>query len=206
MSEYGCITNTRKFTETVALYQTDMTTSFSGGLVYEYSEEANGYGLVTIDGTTVTDYDNEFAYLKAALANVTDPTDGGNFTTSTVVQDCPPQSDDWDTSPFIGSALPATPSGALKYFVDGAGAGPGLDGAGSQDASGGSSSTASADAGEISTTYTGTTGATSATSSSSSTSSSDSSSAAGRVGSFGMAPIVCGAVVAVSFGLGAALL
>lgn len=121
MSEYGCITNTRTFQETKALYGTNMTKVFSGGLVYEYSEEGNGYGLVTINGDTVTEVGSQFTDLQSAFASVSDPADGGGYSTDGVVQTCPEQSDDWDTSPFVGTALPAMPTAAEKYMQDGAG-------------------------------------------------------------------------------------
>lgn len=41
LSEYGCNINTRKFEEVAALYSTQMTAVYSGGLVYEYSQEAS---------------------------------------------------------------------------------------------------------------------------------------------------------------------
>lgn len=53
LSEYGCNTNTRKFEEVKSLYGTDMTGVYSGGLVYEYSEEGSKYGLVKINGNNV---------------------------------------------------------------------------------------------------------------------------------------------------------
>ncbi|KAF2771528.1 hypothetical protein EJ03DRAFT_325564 [Teratosphaeria nubilosa] len=202
LSEYGCITNTRKFEETSALYTEKMTAVFSGGLVYEYSEESNGYGLVTISGDTVTDYQNQFSYLQAAYANVSNPTDGGGYKTSGVEQSCPDQSDDWDTSPFTGSALPALPSGAEQYMKNGAGAGPGLSGAGSQDASGGSSATASSGAGAVSTTY----GSGASSTGSSSTSSSSAKSAASAVSAMDVTPLVCLVVSIVGMAFGAAIL
>nr|POF17304.1 1,3-beta-glucanosyltransferase gel1 [Quercus suber] len=153
MSEYGCIKNTRTFEETAALYQTDMTSVFSGGLVYQYSEEGAGFGVMTISGSTVTPIGNQFTDLKNELASVSNPTDGGGYSVTSVTQTCPDQSDQWDTSPFTGSALPAMPSGAATYLKSGAGTGPGLSGDGSQDASGGSSSTASSGAGDPTATY-----------------------------------------------------
>jgi len=51
LSEFGCNrVSPRPFTEVEALYSEKMTHVFSGGLVYEYSEEDNEYGLVEIDG------------------------------------------------------------------------------------------------------------------------------------------------------------
>lgn len=203
MSEYGCITNTRKFTETAELYKEEMTKVFSGGLVYEYSQEGNGYGIVTISGNSVSPVGNQFDWLQAALSNASNPTNGGGYTTNGKIQDCPAQQDNWDTSPFTGSALPAMPSGAEKYLKNGAGDGPGLSGDGSQNAGGGSTSTASANAGAVSTTYG------SGASSTGSSGGSSSSSAAGpspRLAPTDMAPMVCGAVVFVSMVFGAVLL
>ncbi|GAD97742.1 1,3-beta-glucanosyltransferase Gel2 [Paecilomyces variotii No. 5] len=62
-SEYGCNKVTpRVFTEVQAIYSEEMTQAISGGLVYEWTQEANNYGLVQInDNNTVTlrvDYDN----------------------------------------------------------------------------------------------------------------------------------------------------
>lgn len=200
MSEYGCITNTRTFKETSELYTTEMTKVFSGGLVYEYSQEGNGYGVVSISGSTVSPVGNQFSYLQSALANATNPTDGGGYTTSSTVQDCPDQSDDWDTSPFTGTALPAMPTGAETYMKNGAGSGPGLTGDGSQDAGDGSSSTAASNAGAVSTTYG------SGASSTGGSSTSKAAANAVQIGRMDFAPLVCGAVVFTSMLCGAILL
>jgi 1,3-beta-glucanosyltransferase GAS3 len=63
MSEYGCRDiRPRIFDETAALYSSKMTPYFSGGVVYEYTEEANDFGLVVLnaDGSAElrVDYDN----------------------------------------------------------------------------------------------------------------------------------------------------
>ncbi|KAJ5159413.1 1-3-beta-glucanosyltransferase gel2 [Penicillium canariense] len=62
-SEYGCNdVKPRVFTEVQALYGVEMTQAFSGGLVYEWTQEANEYGLVQANDngtiTTLIDYDN----------------------------------------------------------------------------------------------------------------------------------------------------
>lgn len=205
MSEYGCITNTRTFKETAELYKEEMTKVFSGGLVYEYSAEGSGYGIVKINGDSVTQVGSQFDDLKSALASVSDPSNGGGYSTDGKVQDCPSQSDDWDTKPFTGTALPAMPSGAEKYMKNGAGDGPGLSGSGSQNAGGGSSGTASANAGAVSTTYGN--GVAKSTSGSGSDSSSSSSAATPmHMARADFAPLMCGVVVLVSMMFGAALL
>ncbi|SCU93840.1 LANO_0E04940g1_1 [Lachancea nothofagi CBS 11611] len=49
-SEFGCNTiSPRSFAEVEALYSTDMINTFSGGLVYEFTQEPNNYGLVAMD-------------------------------------------------------------------------------------------------------------------------------------------------------------
>ncbi|KAL7274605.1 1 3-beta-glucanosyltransferase gel2 [Rhizina undulata] len=62
-SEFGCNTvRPRVFNEIGALYGTQMIGAWSGGLVYEYSQEASDYGLVELSSngtaTLLTDYDN----------------------------------------------------------------------------------------------------------------------------------------------------
>lgn len=79
LSEYGCnkVVSSRPFTEVQAIYSPLMSSVFSGGLVYEYFQYVNKYGLVQLSGDTVTelpDYQN----LKKMLASTSNPTgDGG---------------------------------------------------------------------------------------------------------------------------------
>lgn len=48
-SEFGCNTPApRVFTEVPEIYSDDMNKVFSGGIVYEYAQEANNFGLVNI--------------------------------------------------------------------------------------------------------------------------------------------------------------
>jgi hypothetical protein len=130
MSEFGCITNGRTFQEIGTLYSTNMTGVFSGGLVYEYSQEGNGYGLVTISGNTVTP-NSQFTDLENEYKDTPNPTGNGGAMTSSVASTCPPASDQWDVA---NDNIPATPSAAETYMKNGAGPGPGLNGPGSQTA------------------------------------------------------------------------
>jgi 1,3-beta-glucanosyltransferase GAS5 len=130
-----------------------MTKAVSGGLVYEYSEQGNGYGIVNIQGNSVQIVSQQFNDLKQALASTSDPAGDGGYAANNSPQDCPGKSEEWDISPFSGSALPAMPSGAVQYFKSGAGKGPGLSGSGSQEDGTNSVTTASASAGAVTATY-----------------------------------------------------
>ncbi|KAL7895644.1 glycoside hydrolase family 72 protein [Trichoderma sp. SZMC 28014] len=69
-SEYGCNTPMpRYWNETQAIYGPDMTPVFSGGFVYEYTEEDNNYGLVNITGDTLNIM-GDYNRLKAQLAKI----------------------------------------------------------------------------------------------------------------------------------------
>lgn len=153
LSEYGCITNTRTFGAVAALYNTEMTAVYSGGLVYEYSEEESGYGVVNItsDGKVVEG--DQFNYLKTALAGTPPPSGDGGYNSTSSASVCPSKSSSWNVT---NDALPAMPAKASDYLKNGAGKGPGLDGAGSQWASGaGVQSTGTATAGSGQATVTG---------------------------------------------------
>ena len=75
-SEFGCnVVRPRIFTEVEALYNENMSQAFSGGLVYEYSQQSNDYGLVKLDDngavTLLEDYDNlQKQYLKVDMDRV----------------------------------------------------------------------------------------------------------------------------------------
>lgn len=143
LSEYGCITNGRDFGEVAALMSDEMTSVYSGGLVYEYSEEGSGYGLVSIDGDKVSTKSGFVAY-STALASNPAPSGDGGFTKTTNSAACPSADSNWLVS---DTSLPAIPTGAVKYLSKGAGTGPGLTGDGSQDAGGTSSGDASSGSG-----------------------------------------------------------
>lgn len=62
-SEFGCnLVQPRTFGEIGAIYSQPFMGVFSGGLVYEYTQEANDYGLVTLNSNNtvslITDYNN----------------------------------------------------------------------------------------------------------------------------------------------------
>lgn len=197
LSEYGCVKTNRTFEEISTLYGTEMTPSYSGGLVYEYSKEGTAapatlYGLVVINGNSVTEQP-DFSTLASAFSNTPNPTGDGEYRPSGSPAICPPQDSNWNVT--TGSELPVFPSGAATYLKNGAGTAPGLSGSGSQNS--GPASVAFASGSSVAAT---------GTSTSTSTSTSGSKSAAdGRMAD--SAPIMaCGLVVALSTLLGMALL
>jgi len=122
LSEFGCNTNTREWEEIKSLYSTDMTSVYSGGLVYEYSEEGSKYGVVTIKGNTITKKD-EFDTLVAAFKGTSNPPGDGGYNATGGASNCPAKSANWDVE---GDSLPAIPVAAQAYMKNGAGKGVGL--------------------------------------------------------------------------------
>ncbi|KAI3394725.1 hypothetical protein diail_2254 [Diaporthe ilicicola] len=122
LSEYGCIEDERAWGEVAALYSTNMTTVFSGGIAYEYSVEPNGYGIVEIkDGEIAPNQD--FEELATAFKNTPNPSGGGEFDSDATAAECPAQSANWEVADEL---IPAPPSGIKEYMDNGAGTGPGL--------------------------------------------------------------------------------
>lgn len=152
LSEYGCTTNGRSFGEVEALMNSEMTGVYSGGIVYEYSKESDNpkYGLVSIDGSSVSQLSDYTAY-STALASYPAPSGDGGFTSTTNTQACPTVDANWSVSDTL---LPAIPTGAVKYMTQGAGTGPGLTGDGSQNAGGTSTGDASPGSGSATVTST----------------------------------------------------
>ena len=115
MSEYGCnVPSPRKFGEVTTLYSDKMSPVFSGGLVYEYSQEDNNYGLVQIsDDRGSVKKLGDFDALKKQFGAAKDPGSGG-YQEGLDIAECPE---------FVGgvweanNTLPALPSDAQKYYV-----------------------------------------------------------------------------------------
>lgn len=169
-----------------------MTPVYSGGLVYEYSQEAAGYGLVNIAGSSVSEL-ADFTALQKAYSNTAAPTGDGGYKASGAGLACPAQGQHWTVNDPTGDYLPAMPANAKKYFTSGAGAGPGNDGnKGSQTAGTASTGFAASD---------GTT-----TSSGSATSSSKAAAGNLQIPALTLAPFVGVAVVLVSGMFGGASL
>ncbi|EAZ63320.2 pH-responsive protein 2 precursor (pH-regulated protein 2) [Scheffersomyces stipitis CBS 6054] len=108
-SEYGCNqVQPRKFQEVGTLYSSDMTDVWSGGIVYMYFEEANNYGLVTIengDVSTLADYGYYSSQIKAIS-----PTSAQSSAVSAASgTSCPSEYVNWKAS----TDLPPTPDDSV---------------------------------------------------------------------------------------------
>jgi len=132
LSEWGCVKNTRDFHELESLMSPNMTGVYSGGLMYEYTMEEAGYGIVEVNSDSELEELDEYSAFKEALADFPAPTGSGGAASSTHSSECPPKDDDWAVDP--SDELPKLPEAAQKYMDDGAGTGPGLKGDGSQTA------------------------------------------------------------------------
>lgn len=193
LSEHGCNTNKRTFGDIAALYNTEMTGVYSGGLVYEYSQEASDYGLVEINGNSIS-YLPDFSSLQTAYAGTQDPPGTGGYRQNPGgASPCPAADDNWLVT---SDALPAIPSDAVSYMKNGAGPGPGLNGPGSQNAGDASVGTATAGSGQPT-----------ATGSTTSDGSAGGSSAASplHIPAFGYGPAIIAGVVSVSILFGMSL-
>ncbi|ERF68957.1 1,3-beta-glucanosyltransferase gel2 [Endocarpon pusillum Z07020] len=136
-SEYGCIeVKPRLFTEVAALYSDQMTGVFSGGLIYEYTQEENNYGLVEFnDNNTASllgDYDTlqrqfaalDFTKIQSADASATALTPepcsaelitgaAGNFSTNFTLPSRPSGVDD-----MINNGVPNAKTGRLVEVTE----------------------------------------------------------------------------------------
>lgn len=126
----------------------EMTSVYSGGIMYEYSYEDNKYGIVSLSGGNVKELD-EYAFFKSALKANPAPTGDGGAASTTHAVDCPQSASNWQVEP---SKVPTMPQQAEKYMKDGAGDGPGMaaNDDGSQNAGGSGTSTADATSGQAS--------------------------------------------------------
>jgi len=121
-SEYGCnAVMPRTFTEVAALYGPDMSSVFTGGMVYEYAQEANNYGLVNISADGSATLTQDFNNLQAAFNKL----DAGSLTRSQASMASPPAPPACASSIIKNAAfnsdfnLPAVPSGVQDLIDNG---------------------------------------------------------------------------------------
>lgn len=113
-AEYGCNepggADARVFDETTALYSSDMTGVFSGGIVYMYFQEANDYGLVEIDKGGKASTMNNYNELKTKVNEATpSAVDMGSYKPTNTPESCPDLTSNWQAN----SALPPSPDSDL---------------------------------------------------------------------------------------------
>jgi 1,3-beta-glucanosyltransferase GAS5 len=114
------------------LDSSEMTSVFSGGLVYEWSQETSDYGLVDLSSGNITilpDYNN----LKAEFQATAMPSGDGGYNANGVASTCPSNSTDFTS----WAVLPAMPAAAQVYINNGAGQALGYKGPTNQDAGSG---------------------------------------------------------------------
>ncbi|KIM98324.1 carbohydrate-binding module family 43 protein [Oidiodendron maius Zn] len=108
LSEYGCNTvEPRVFTEVQAIFGSDMTGVWSGGVVFEYFQDTNNYGLVSLEGSSVSLMTDYTSY-SAQMAKITpSSTNSASYkVTNTAAAACPTTNSTWNVSPN----LPPTPN------------------------------------------------------------------------------------------------
>ncbi|KAF8610763.1 carbohydrate-binding module family 43 protein/Glycoside hydrolase family 72 protein [Ceratobasidium sp. AG-I] len=110
-SEYGCVTSPpRLWTEATALFSSQMTPVWSGGIAFSYFFAVGGYGMVTIssDNTTVSVSD-DFTRLKNVLSTITTVNEPVQSSAS---QSTYPSCPSANTTFLASASLPPTPNQA----------------------------------------------------------------------------------------------
>ncbi|KAI1454223.1 carbohydrate-binding module family 43 protein [Annulohypoxylon moriforme] len=112
-AEYGCNApggaEGRLWDDTTALYSSQMTDVFNGGIVYMFHEEENDYGLVKVSGNTASPMKN-YKALQSKLADVKpSSTSMAAYNPTNSPAACPAISDNWK----VAGALPPTPDSDL---------------------------------------------------------------------------------------------
>ncbi|KAJ2403863.1 1 3-beta-glucanosyltransferase gel4 [Coemansia sp. IMI 209128] len=119
LTEYGCnLVRPRTFPELKSLYGSDMANTFSGGIMYEYSEEDNKYGIVSVNyGDSKVEKNGDYENLKKALKDAKPKTiKSADYKPSGKDSVCPKTSNTWLVKSEV---LPPTPSAArCKCMMD----------------------------------------------------------------------------------------
>lgn len=118
-SEYGCNeVSPRIFQEVGTIYSDKMTDVWSGGIVYMYFQEANDYGLVSIDSSgdvkTLEDFNNLKSQLESISPSLAQSSDVG----STTVTSCPTEGSDWEAATNLPPIPDDTVCNCMKKSLD----------------------------------------------------------------------------------------
>lgn len=119
-SEYGCnLVQPRTFQEVGTLYGPDMSL-LSGGLVYEWTQEENNYGIVAINSSAQVTLLSDYTYLQKAYAalNINNIETPNATATARKAKEC--SSVTVTNSQFPSNfAMPPRPSGADSIITSG---------------------------------------------------------------------------------------
>ncbi|KAL4928652.1 1,3-beta-glucanosyltransferase gel2 [Aspergillus undulatus] len=120
-SEYGCNeVQPRKFTEVQAIYGEEMAQAFSGGLVYEYTQESNDYGLVKLNDNGTISLLVDFENLKEQYAKLDMDRIRASNSSHTDIKPVTCSADLIQNGTFSSNfTLPAKPPGVQKLIDDG---------------------------------------------------------------------------------------
>ena len=120
-SEYGCNkVQPRVFTEVGTIYGSTMRAVMSGGLVYEWTQESNDYGLVSINNNNTVSLLVDYANLQSQFNKLDTAAITSTNSTATALK--PPKcassliSDSGFNTSFT---IPNTPSTGAKYITSG---------------------------------------------------------------------------------------
>ncbi|KAI8361973.1 Glucanosyltransferase-domain-containing protein [Mortierella sp. GBAus27b] len=110
LSEFGCnLVSPRTFPEVKSIFGPDMTNDWSGGIVYEWTQEDNNYGLVQINPDNTVSVLPDYTNLKTALTPLHPKgVKMDAFKESRTASTCPAISATWEPN----ANLPPTPSSA----------------------------------------------------------------------------------------------
>ncbi|KAG1171511.1 hypothetical protein G6F70_006991 [Rhizopus microsporus] len=117
LSEYGCnLVTPRQFAEVAAIYGPQMTNVWSGGVVYEWTQENNKYGLVKINEDGKAEELQDYHNLQAQMLNAKPKgVHMDSYNEQRSASACPEISENWKAT----AQLPPTPSdGACECMVE----------------------------------------------------------------------------------------
>ncbi|EEB06781.1 1,3-beta-glucanosyltransferase Gas2 [Schizosaccharomyces japonicus yFS275] len=111
-SEFGCnLVRPRLFTEVAALYGSNMTDVWSGGIVYEYTQETNGYGLINTTSSGEVVLTDDYKNLKKQWAAIKPTTvKKSSYKPSGTAPACPAVASNWEVT---SKAFPVTPNATV---------------------------------------------------------------------------------------------